>query len=105
MVGDTSMKLVKIGFAIAALAVVLNSRPDVAWATRVFTDLVTGEITAAPMRDQIEVDHRTYHIQAGSLAEQAASSLYVGQIVDLVLDSPATTGTALVMTITKHAGS
>ena len=99
------MKLAKIGFALAALAMVLCSRPDVAWATRVFTALVTGAITAAPMRSQIEVDHHTYRIKAGSPAEQTASSLYVGQIVDLVLDAPTTESTTTVVAINKHAGS
>ena len=99
------MKLAKIGFAVAALALVLSSRPEAAWATRVIADIVTGEITAVPSGGKIEVDHQSYQIKAGSAAEQASHALYVGDVVDLVLDAPPTTKTASVIAINKHTGS
>jgi hypothetical protein len=99
------MKLAKIGFAIAALAVVLSSRPEAAWATRVIADIVTGEITATPYGGKIEVDHQSYQIKVGSPAEQASQTLYVGDVVDLVLDAPPTMKTASVIAINKHSGS
>ena len=99
------MKLAKIGFAAAALAMVLCSRPELSWATRIFTAVVTGEITATPYGGKIEVDHHTYVIKAGSPADQASHNLAVGEVVDLVLDAPATTSTATVVAINKHAGS
>jgi hypothetical protein len=99
------MKLAKIGFAAAALAMVLCSRPELSWASRIYTAVVTGEITATPYGGKIEVDHHSYAIKAGSPAEQASHNLYVGDVVDLVLDAPATTSTATVIAINKHSGS
>jgi hypothetical protein len=99
------MKLAKIGLAAAALALVLSSRSELAWASRLLTPAVTGEITAVPYGGKIEVDHHVYQIKAGSPADQASHNVSVGDVVDLVLDAPATEKTASVVAITKHLGS
>jgi hypothetical protein len=99
------MKLAKIGFAVAALALVLSFRSESAWATRVIADIVTGEITAVPYGGKIEVDHHSYTIKAGSPAEQVSHGIYVGDVVDLVFDSSPTESTAAVIIISKHSGS
>jgi hypothetical protein len=99
------MKLAKIGFAVAALALVLCSRPELSWASRIFTAVVTGHITAVPYGGKIEVDHHSYAIKAGSPADQASHNVSVGDVVDLVLDAAATEKTATVIAINKHSGS
>ena len=99
------MKLAKIGFAVAALAMVLCSRPEISWASRILTPVVTGEVTAVPYGDKIEVDHHSYAIKAGSAADQASHNVSVGDVVDLILDAPAATATAMVVAINKHTGS
>jgi hypothetical protein len=99
------MKLAKIGFAAAALAMVLCSRPELSWASRIYAAVVTGEITATPYGGKIEVDHHSYAIKAGSSAEQASHNVFVGDVVDLVLDAPASQSTAAVIAINKHSES
>ncbi len=103
------MKLAKIGFAIAALALLLCSRPEVSWASRILTPAITGEVTAVPYGGKIEVDHHSYDIKAGSAADQASHNVSVGDVVDLILDTPAPTSTAKVVAkviaIIKHTGS
>jgi hypothetical protein len=99
------MKLAKIGFAAAALAMVLCSRPELSWASRMITAVVTGVVTAIPYGGKIEVDQHTYVIKAGSPADHASHSVSVGDVVDLVLDAPATQKSSTVVAINKHAGS
>jgi hypothetical protein len=99
------MKLAKIGFAAAALAMVLCSRPELSWASRMFTAVVSGEVTAIPYAGKIEVDHHTYVIKVGSPAEQASHNVSVGDVVDLVLDAPATEKGSTVIAINKHSGT
>ncbi len=99
------MKLAKIGFAAAALAMVLCSRPEICWASRILSPVVTGEVTAIPYGGKIEVDHHSYVIKAGSAADQASHNLSLGDVVDLILDAPAATATAKVVAINKHSGS
>jgi hypothetical protein len=47
-----------------------------------------------PGNGQIEIAHQLYHVKANSAAAKALSSIYVGQNVNAVLDSPtgSTTG-------------
>ncbi|MDP9084391.1 MAG: hypothetical protein M3N50_11595 [Pseudomonadota bacterium] len=99
------MKLARMSILVGALVVVVCSGTEIAWATRVLGVQVTGEVTATPMSDQIEVDHHVFHFEPNSLADKTARSIRVGQIVDLVLDAPANSPSAHVMSIGKHAGS
>ena len=99
------MKLARMSFFLATFAVVFCSAPEVTWATRVFSTIVTGEVTARPMSSQIEVDHHVFHFTPNSPADKAARNITVGQVVDLVLDAPASTAGVHVVSIVKHSGS
>jgi hypothetical protein len=98
------MKLSKLGIAAAACALLLCLKPDVGWSTRAFGALVSGEITAAPSRGEIEIEHRLYHVKPLSAADKALSSFYAGQSIDAVLDGPAGSSASLVISITPHTG-
>jgi hypothetical protein len=58
-------------------------------------------VTAAPSSGTIEVDHRSYHIKAGSTAATVLSSLYLGETVDMIVDGPPG-GAVEVIMITQH---
>lgn len=98
------MKLAKLGLVVAAFALLLCLRPNVGWSTRAY-DLISGEVTAAPVSGEIEVAHHLYHIKANSAADKALSSFRVGQTVDLVLDGQAGSKTSEVISIVAHTGS
>ncbi len=84
---------------IAALVLGGALAPTPGWSNRVFTDRVSGEITAVPVSEQIEVDHRLYRIKAGSLADKQLHALSQGQKVELVLDGPIGAKTSAVLAI------
>ncbi len=98
------MRQLKQSCLMAAFALALALGPTAGWTNRVFTDMVTGEITATPLSGKIEVDHRSYPIKAGSLADQALHGFSEGQRVDLVLDAPPTDKSAHVIIIKHHEG-
>jgi hypothetical protein len=98
------MRHLKQSCLMAAFALALALGPTAGWTSRVFTDLVTGEITATPLSGKIEVDHRSYPVKAGSLADQALHGFSEGQRVDLVLDAPPTDKSAQVIKIKLHEG-
>jgi hypothetical protein len=99
------MKPGKIGFAAAALAMVFCLRPDVGCATRAFGDIITGEVTSAPLNGQIEIAHHLYHVKPKSAADKALSSFYAGQNVDVVLDGPASNSSSQIISIVTHSGA
>jgi hypothetical protein len=96
---------VRIGVLLTALAVVFCLGPSAAWCTRAYGDLISGEVTAAPLSGEIEIAHHVYHIKAKSAADKALSSIYAGEMVDAVLDGPAASSASQVISITPHAGS
>jgi hypothetical protein len=97
------MKSHKFWLAVAALGIAFSFHPETGWASRAYSDLVTGEVTATPISGQIEVDHKTYHIKPNSLADQVFRHFVAGQVVDLVLDAPPSNKSAMVVSITAHA--
>lgn len=97
------MKSRKFWMTVAALGLALSFRPDSGWASRAYSDVVTGEVTATPVSGQIEVDHKTYQIKPNSLADQVFRHFVAGQVVDLVLDAPPSNKSAMVVSITAHA--
>jgi hypothetical protein len=97
------MKRTKLKFSAAAVAAALLLGPSVGWSTRVFSDQVSGTITSTPVSDTIEVDHKVFHIKAGSPAAQALHGFSEGEKVDMVLDGPPASKTSEVLSITAHA--
>jgi hypothetical protein len=97
------MKLAKFALTISAVALGLVLQPNIGWSTRAYAPPITGTVTAAPASGTIEVDHRSYHVKAGSLAAKALASLYVGETIDMILDGPPGTTPEVIM-ITQHQG-
>jgi hypothetical protein len=97
------MKLAKFKSTIGAVALGLSLQPNIGWTTRMLDPPITGTVTAAPSSGTIEVDHRSYHVQANSAAAKTLSSIYVGETVDIVVDGPPG-GTVEVISITPHPG-
>jgi hypothetical protein len=95
----------KSGTLIAVFALIFCLGPTIGTCNKPAGGLVTGEITATPVTGQIEVAHHTYRIRAGSYADRIFRSFSMGQVVDLVLDSPPSDKKASVVVITRHAGS
>jgi hypothetical protein len=108
-VGDTSMKLAKLSLVVGAFALAICLKPSVGWSTRPYSAMVTGQVTALPGNGAIEIAHQLFHIRANSAAAKALSSIYIGENVDAVLDSPVggtgTTTTPEVVILTVHAAS
>jgi hypothetical protein len=98
------MKPGKFSLTICAVALGLSLQPNFSWSSRALAPPITGTVTAAPSSGTIEVDHRSYHVKAGSLAAKALSGLYVGETVDMIVDSPPG-GTVEVVSIMQHQGS
>jgi hypothetical protein len=98
------MKLAKLVVTVGAVALGLYLQPNISWSTRVYAPAITGTLTASPSKGTIEVDHRSYHVQANSAAAKALSSFYVGEKVDIVVDGPPG-GTVEVISIVQHQGS
>jgi hypothetical protein len=99
------MKPGKIGLAAAALAAVCCLGPSLGWSSRAFGDLVTGEVTSAPLNGEIEIAHHLYHVKPKSAADQSLSSFYAGQTVDVVLDGPAGSSSSQIISIVIHSAS
>jgi hypothetical protein len=95
------MKLSKLALAISAVALGLCLQPNTGWTTRAFAPAITGTVTASPSSGIIEIDHRSYHVKSGSTAATVLSSLYVGEVVDMIVDGPPG-GTVEVIMITQH---
>ena len=83
------MKLAKLSLVVAAFALAICLKPSVGWSTRPYAATVTGQVTAMPGNGQIEIAHQMYHVRANSAAAKALSSIYVGENVHAVLDTPA----------------
>jgi hypothetical protein len=96
------MKQIKRSYSIAAVSAALLLGPSVGWSTRMFSDQISGTITATPVSETIEVDHHVFHVKAGSLAAQAMHGFSEGQKVDLVLDGPPGSKTTEVLKISPH---
>jgi hypothetical protein len=96
---------VRIAVLLTALAAVFCLGPSPGWCTRAYGDLISGEVTAAPLSGEIEIAHHVYHVKAKSAADKALSSIYAGEMVDAVLDGPAGSTASQVISITQHAGS
>jgi hypothetical protein len=95
----------KIGLAAAVLAVVFCLRPNVGWSTRAFGEMITGEVTSAPLNGEIEIAHHLYHVRPKSAADTALSSFYAGLTVDVILDGPANSSSSQIISIATHSGS
>jgi hypothetical protein len=95
------MKLAKPALTISAVALGFCLQPSIGWSTRAYAPPITGTVTAAPSSGTIEVDHRSYHIKAGSTAATVLSSLYLGETVDMIVDGPPG-GAVEVIMITQH---
>jgi hypothetical protein len=96
------MTLRKLGLTIAAVACGLCLQPGIGWSSRLLAPPITGTVTAAPSSGTIEVDQRSYHVRANSTAAAALGSIYVGEVVDIVVDGPP--ANAEVISIVPHAG-
>jgi len=99
------MKRMNHLYRVAAFVLALGLAPAAGWANRVFTDRVTGEITATPLSGKIEVDHHSYRVRVGSPADQELHGFSEGQRVELVLDGPPDSANSQVMRIILHAAS
>lgn len=104
------MKVAKLSLVVGAFALAICLKPNVGWSSRPYSAMVTGQITALPGSGQIEIAHQMYHVKANSAAAKALSSMYIGENVDAVLDSPVggtspgSTGPEVVV-LTQHQGS
>jgi hypothetical protein len=99
------MRLMKRKDLIVGFACLLALGPAAGWGSHVFSDRVSGEITATPLSTTIEVDHHVYQIKAGSTAAQALHGFSEGQQVELVLDGPPAAKTSEVLMITLTSAS
>jgi hypothetical protein len=95
----------KFKIALASGTLALSMLPNVGWSTRAYTPSITGQITALPGGDEIEVGSHTYHVKRGSAAEQALGKLSTGQQVQLTLDGPPGSSKAEVIAITVSSES
>lgn len=98
------MKSVKLKLAGSVIALGLLLQPTVGWSSRAYNPVVTGTVTAAPSSGTIEIDHHSYAVKANSAAAKALLSVYVGEVVDMVMDGPPN-GTSEVISIMQHPGS
>jgi hypothetical protein len=86
-----------------ALAICLN--PNVSWSTRAFATVITGQVTAAPQSNQIEIAHHLYRVKANSAAAKALANFYVGQTVDAIMDGPPGAPADEIINLTIHSAS
>ncbi len=98
------MKSVILKFAGCVIALGLFLQPTVSWSSRAYTQVVTGTVTAAPSSSTIEIDHHSYAVKPNSAAAKAMVSIYVGEMVDMVMDGPPN-GTSEVISIMQHTAS
>jgi hypothetical protein len=100
------MKSAKLSLVVGTFSLAICLMPSVGWSTRPYSAMVTGQVTALPGNGVIEIANQTYHVRANSAAAKTLSSIYVGENVDAVLDSPASGSTAPeVVVLTQHQGS
>jgi hypothetical protein len=102
------MKLARPSLVVVAFALAIGLNPSVGWSTRPYAAMVTGQVTALPGNGEIEIAHQMYHVKPNSAAAKALSSIYIGENVDALLDTPAATGggtTPEVVVLTQHPGS
>lgn len=99
------MKKRQFGPALAALCGCFALMSAPAWATRAVAALITGQVTAVPSSDQIEVDHHIYRIEKNSPAAKGYRNFYLGDSVDLTLERQTTDNMPTVVAIVKHTGS
>jgi hypothetical protein len=97
------MKLGKLTLTISAIALGLCLQPNIGWSTRAYAPPITGTVTAPPSSGTIEVDHHSYPVKKDSYAAQVLSSVYVGETVDVTLETPPG-GTPEVILISQHQG-
>jgi hypothetical protein len=104
------MKLAKLTLVVSAFALAICLKPSVGWSSRPYSAQVTGQVTAMPGNGEIEIAHQMYHVKANSAAAKALSSIYVGQNVSAVLDSPtggttggSTTPEVVILTVTPSS--
>jgi hypothetical protein len=97
------MSKLKIALASGALALCLL--PAVGWSARLYGVEVSGQVTALPGGDEIEVGSRTYHIRQGSPAEKVLSRISTGQQVHLILDKALSDPKSEVIGITVDSAS
>jgi hypothetical protein len=95
------MKLGKLTAAVAAIALGLCLQPTLGWSARHYSQVVTGTVTASLSSSTVEVDHRSYPIKPNSSASKAYLNVFVGEVVDVVMDGPPN-GTTQVISIIKH---
>jgi hypothetical protein len=95
----------KFKIVLASGALALSMLPNVGWSTRAYIPSVSGQITALPGGDEIEVGSHTYHVKHGSSAEKALGQLSTGQQVQLTLDGPPGNPKAEVIAIATSSGS
>jgi hypothetical protein len=96
------MKLGKLGLVVSAFALAICLKPNVGWSTRAYASVVTGQVTAAPQNNEIEIAHHLYHVRANSAAAKALSNFYVGQTVDAILDGPPGGAADEIVNLTIH---
>lgn len=101
------MKSSKLKFAIAAGALGLLLQPVISWSSRAYAAAVSGTITAQPSSTSgtIEIDRKLYHVKPNTSAAKLLTSLYIGEVVDVILDGPPNGASQEVVSIQKHAGS
>jgi hypothetical protein len=101
------MKKSKLSFACGALALGLSLQPGTSWSSRAYTAALSGTITAQPSSSSgtLEIDRKVYHVKANTAAAKLLSSLYVGEVIDVILDGPPNGVSKEVISIQKHAGS
>ena len=95
----------KFKIVLASGALALSMLPNVGWSTRAYIPSVSGQITALPGGNEIEVGSHTYHVKRGSPAEQALGKLSTGQQVQLTLDGVPGSPQAEVIVITVSSAS
>ncbi len=86
------------------LALGLATGAGASWANRLVGDVITGQITAISGVDAVSIGGQMYSVQAGSAASQVLPTLAVGQIVDAMLNGPASTSQSQVISISLHTG-
>ncbi|GAC1501150.1 MAG: hypothetical protein NVS1B6_07460 [Steroidobacteraceae bacterium] len=96
------MKHGKFTLFVSAVALAFCLQPNVGWSTRLYAPMITGEVTAAPQSGAIEIAHHVYQVKPNSEAAKALSGFHAGQNVDIVLDGPANSAAAQVISITLH---
>lgn len=99
------MKPSKACCTVLIVALSLGAWSGATWSTRLQGKIITGEVTSMPASGQIEVDHQTYRVRAGTSADRNLRKFHMGQVVDLELDGPSASKNAQVISIAVHTGA